>query len=151
MFHNFRIREEMRERPPRFLNAYLKDQNNVFSFLLIKLDIPNTNDPITKEAFKDPTYLMLFFGFFSCGFQLAFLTAHFPAFIAETSSPIIQGSLISIVCNSVASLGALSIALIGVKLPHKHINGLYKFFEWHWKCWKMYPKWHFTAYNTSPY
>ena len=67
-----------------------------------------------KDAFKDPTYLMLFLGFFSCGFQLAFITAHFPAFIAEASSPIIQGSLISIVCNSVASLGALSIALIGL-------------------------------------
>tara|TARA_Y100001970_G_scaffold292858_1_gene436194 strand:- start:1531 stop:2784 length:1254 start_codon:yes stop_codon:yes gene_type:complete len=65
-------------------------------------------------AIKDPSYLMLFFGFFSCGFQLAFITAHFPAFIAEASSPINQGSLISFVCNSVASLGALSIALIGL-------------------------------------
>ena len=45
---------------------------------------------------EDPTYIMLFLGFFSCGFQLAFITAHFPAFIAEASSPIIQGSLISI-------------------------------------------------------
>ena len=66
-----------------------------------------------KEAIKDPTYLMLFFGFFSCGFQLAFITAHFPAFIAESSSPIIQGSIISLVCSSVEGLGALSMALIG--------------------------------------
>ena len=66
------------------------------------------------EAIKDPTYIMLFLGFFSCGFQLAFITAHFPAFIAEASSPIIQGSLISFVCNSVESLGALSMALIGL-------------------------------------
>ena len=73
----------------------------------------NLSDAL-KDAFKDPTYTMLFLGFFSCGFQLAFITAHFPAFIAESSSPIIQGSLISIVCNSVASLGALSIALIGL-------------------------------------
>lgn len=73
----------------------------------------NLSDAL-KDAFKDPTYTMLFLGFFSCGFQLAFITAHFPAFIAEVSSPIIQGSLISIVCNSVASLGALSIALIGL-------------------------------------
>tara|TARA_B100001287_G_C22673418_1_gene526446 strand:- start:662 stop:1912 length:1251 start_codon:yes stop_codon:yes gene_type:complete len=67
-----------------------------------------------KDALKDPTYIMLFLGFFSCGFQLAFITAHFPAFIAEASSPIVQGSLISFVCNSVGSLGALSIALIGL-------------------------------------
>ncbi len=66
------------------------------------------------EAIKDPTYIMLFLGFFSCGFQLAFITAHFPAFIVETSSPIIKGTLISLVCNSVESLGALSIALIGL-------------------------------------
>tara|TARA_B100001029_G_scaffold156526_1_gene141990 strand:- start:11 stop:1264 length:1254 start_codon:yes stop_codon:yes gene_type:complete len=66
------------------------------------------------EAIKDPTYIMLFLGFFSCGFQLAFITAHFPAFIVETSSPIVKGTLISLVCNSVESLGALSIALIGL-------------------------------------
>ena len=73
----------------------------------------NLSDALIDAA-KDPTYIMLFLGFFSCGFQLAFITAHFPAFIAETSSPIIQGSLISFVCNSVTSLGALSIALIGL-------------------------------------
>ena len=79
-----------------------------------KKEIEENLSDTLKDAFKDPTYIMLFFGFFSCGFQLAFITAHFPAFIAESSSPIVQGSLISIVCNSVASLGALSIALIGL-------------------------------------
>ena len=69
---------------------------------------------ILIEASKDPTYIMLFLGFFSCGFQLAFITAHFPAFIAESSSPIIQGSIISFICSSVEGLGALSIALIGL-------------------------------------
>jgi MFS family permease len=79
-----------------------------------KKEIEENLSDALKGAFKDPTYIMLFLGFFSCGFQLAFITAHFPAFIAEASSPIIQGSLISFVCNSVASLGALSIALIGL-------------------------------------
>jgi len=69
---------------------------------------------VLLDAIKDPSYIMLFLGFFSCGFQLAFITAHFPAFIAEASSPIVQGSLISVVCNSVEALGALSIALIGL-------------------------------------
>ena len=79
-----------------------------------KKEVESNLSDALKDAFKDPTYTMLFLGFFSCGFQLAFITAHFPAFIAEASSPIIQGSLISIVCNSVASLGALSIAIIGL-------------------------------------
>ena len=79
-----------------------------------KNDVQENLSNALMEAVKDPTYIMLFLGFFSCGFQLAFITAHFPAFIAEASSPIVQGSLISFVCNSVASLGALSIALIGL-------------------------------------
>jgi len=81
---------------------------------ITKKEVEENLSDALKDAFKDPTYIMLFLGFFSCGFQLAFITAHFPAFIAEASSPIIQGSLISIFCNSVASLGALSIALIGL-------------------------------------
>ncbi len=82
-----------------------------------KIDKNKTEDNLSNainEAIKDPTYIMLFLGFFSCGFQLAFITAHFPAFIVESSSPIIQGSLISFVCNSVEALGALSMALIGL-------------------------------------
>lgn len=79
-----------------------------------KNDVQENLSDALMEAVKDPTYIMLFLGFFSCGFQLAFITAHFPAFIAEASSPIVQGSLISFVCNSVSSLGALSIALIGL-------------------------------------
>ena len=88
---------------------------------ILKSDSSNiskqNNEKMSKvliEASKDPTYIMLFLGFFSCGFQLAFITAHFPAFIAESSSPIIQGSIISFVCSSVEGLGALSIALIGL-------------------------------------
>jgi len=87
----------------------LKSENNVS----INEINENLSDVLIK-ALKDPTFSMIFLGFFSCGFQLAFITAHFPAFIAEASSPIQQSSLISLVCNSTASLGALSIAIIGV-------------------------------------
>ena len=83
---------------------------------VIKKETKESEEKLSKaliEAVNDPTYVMLFLGFFSCGFQLAFITAHFPAFIAEASSPIIQGSIISLVCNSVEGLGALSMALIG--------------------------------------
>ena len=86
----------------------LKTKKNVSS----NLKDEKLSDVLVK-AFKDPSFTMIFLGFFSCGFQLAFITAHFPAFIAESSSPIQQNSLISLVCNSTASLGALSIAIIG--------------------------------------
>ena len=82
-----------------------------------KTNIKKSEEKLSKalqEALKDSTYIMLFLGFFSCGFQLAFITAHFPAFIVEASSPIIQGSIISLLCSSVEGLGALSMALIGL-------------------------------------
>ena len=66
------------------------------------------------QAFKDPTYSMIFLGFFSCGFQLAFITAHFPAFVAEMCSSIPGNSVFrSLGINSTTALGAASIALIG--------------------------------------
>ncbi|GHC68986.1 MFS transporter [Limoniibacter endophyticus] len=36
-----------------------------------------------KEAFGHRSYILLFSGFFVCGFQVAFITAHFPAYIAD--------------------------------------------------------------------
>jgi len=67
------------------------------------------------DALKDPTFAMIFIGFFSCGFQLSFVTAHFPAFITEVCSAIPPGSLIrSLGVNSTSALGAFSLALIGL-------------------------------------
>jgi len=36
-----------------------------------------------KEAFAHRSYLLLTAGFFVCGFQVAFITAHFPAYISD--------------------------------------------------------------------
>ena len=65
-------------------------------------------------ALKDPSFAMIFLGFFSCGFQIAFITAHFPAYIAEMCSAIPQNSVLrSMGIASTSSLGAFSIAIIG--------------------------------------
>jgi MFS family permease len=69
---------------------------------------------VVKQAIKDPTFIMLFVGFFSCGYQLAFITAHFPALIIEMCSAISPTSLIqSLGVTTTSGLGALSIGLIG--------------------------------------
>jgi MFS family permease len=36
-----------------------------------------------REAFAHRSYLLLISGFFVCGFQVAFITAHFPAYISD--------------------------------------------------------------------
>lgn len=67
------------------------------------------------QAIRDRSYLFIFIGFFSCGYQLAFITAHFPAFITEACSSIEPGSLIaSMGITSASSLGAAAIALVGL-------------------------------------
>jgi nitrate/nitrite transporter NarK len=47
--------------------------------------------PIVARAVRDPSFVLFFLGFFSCGYQLGFLTAHFPAFVAEACSPVPAG------------------------------------------------------------
>lgn len=70
---------------------------------------------VLKKALRDPSFAFIFIGFFSCGYQLAFITAHFPAFIAEMCSAVSPGSIIqSLGITSTSTLGAVAIALIGV-------------------------------------
>ena len=70
---------------------------------------------VLARAFRDPSYLMIALGFFSCGYQLSFLTAHFPAFITERCGPIDpNGLLAGIGITSTATLGAIAISLIGL-------------------------------------
>lgn len=70
---------------------------------------------VLKRAFSDPSYIMIFLGFFSCGYQLGFLTAHFPAFVTEKCGPISVGSILSDVgITTTSALGAIAISLIGL-------------------------------------
>jgi len=68
-----------------------------------------------KRAFGDPSFTLIFVGFFSCGYQLAFITAHFPALVTEMCGPIVPGSALhSIGITSTSALGAIAISLIGL-------------------------------------
>ena len=70
---------------------------------------------ILKKAFKDPSYTLIFLGFFSCGYQLSFITAHFPAFVTEVCGPIEPGSMLhGMGVTTTSALGALAVALIGL-------------------------------------
>ena len=68
-----------------------------------------------NAAFRDPSYTLIFVGFFSCGYQLGFITAHFPAFVTEMCGPISPGSMLhGMGITTTSALGAAAIALIGV-------------------------------------
>ena len=78
-----------------------------------KKEVETSLSKVLSNAFKDPTFSMIFFGFFACGYQLAFLTAHFPAMVTEMCSAITPSSALHFIgISSTSSLGALAIGLI---------------------------------------
>jgi len=52
------------------------------------------------EAFRHKSYILLVLGFFTCGFQLAFVTIHFQRYVVESGLP--------------ASVGYWAFALVGI-------------------------------------
>jgi MFS family permease len=80
-----------------------------------KAELEESLGTVLTRAFKDPSFVMIFLGFFSCGYQLGFLTAHFPAFITEKCGPISPGGILAdIGITSTSALGAIAISLIGL-------------------------------------
>ena len=68
-----------------------------------------------RRAVRDPSFILIFLGFFSCGYQLAFITAHFPAFVTEVCGPIDPGGVLAALgITTTSALGAVSIAVIGM-------------------------------------
>ena len=80
-----------------------------------KQELEETMGQVLVKAIKDPSYTLIFLGFFSCGYQLAFITAHFPAFVTELCGPIDPGGMLSMIgITTTSALGAVSIAIIGM-------------------------------------
>lgn len=64
-------------------------------------DLPDqTMRAALGEAFRHKSYILLVLGFFTCGFQLAFVTVHFQRYIVEAGLP--------------ANVGYWAFALVGV-------------------------------------
>ena len=83
--------------------------------LATRAELEESLGTVLVRAFKDPSYTLIFLGFFSCGYQLAFITAHFPAFVTELCSPIDSSSLLAgLGITTTSALGAVSIAVIGI-------------------------------------
>lgn len=83
--------------------------------LASRAELEESLGTVLNRAFRDPSYILIFLGFFSCGYQLAFITAHFPAFITEACAAIDPtGMLASLGITTTKSLGALAISVIGL-------------------------------------
>jgi MFS family permease len=80
-----------------------------------KAELEESMGRIVGRAIRDPSFALIFIGFFSCGYQLGFITAHFPAFVTELCGPIVPGSMLhNIGITTTSALGAVAISLIGL-------------------------------------
>ncbi|TQS71349.1 MFS transporter [Rhodobacteraceae bacterium] len=78
-----------------------------------ELDEPMST--VLRRTFRDPSYALIFIGFFSCGYQLGFITAHFPALVTEMCGAIAPGSLLAgLGIETTSALGAVAISVIGL-------------------------------------
>ena len=78
-------------------------------------EIDQTIPQALKEALGHSSYLLLISGFFVCGFHVAFITAHFPAYIDDIGiDPVFAGYALALIglFNIAGSLGS---GIIGQK------------------------------------
>ena len=80
-----------------------------------RAELEESMGTVLTRAFRDPSFSLIFLGFFSCGYQLAFITAHFPAFVSELCGPIDPGGMLAgMGINTTSALGAVAISVIGL-------------------------------------
>ncbi|MFL5326832.1 MAG: MFS transporter [Microvirga sp.] len=71
------------------------------------------------EAFRHRSYVLLVLGFFTCGFQLAFITAHLPAFLKDAGLPASVGGWTIAVIGLANAVGSLSAGWLTTRMANR--------------------------------
>jgi MFS family permease len=73
------------------------------------------------EAFGHRSYVLLVLGFFTCGFQLAFITVHLPAYLVDRGIPAHVGGWVVAAIGLFNIIGSLSVGWLQTRLPKRYI------------------------------
>ncbi len=73
------------------------------------------------EAFGHRSYVLLVLGFFTCGFQLAFVTAHLPAYLVDRGMPAQTGGWVLAVIGLCNIIGSISVGWLSTYFPKRYI------------------------------
>ena len=88
-------------------------------------EIPSTQQQSFKqaltEAFGHRSYVLLVLGFFTCGFQLAFITVHLPAYLVDRGMPAQTGGWVIATIGLFNILGSISVGWLQNKVPKRFI------------------------------
>jgi MFS family permease len=75
----------------------------------------------TAEAFRHRSYVLLVLGFFTCGFQLAFITVHLPAYLVDRGLSTQVGGWTLAVIGLFNIIGSLGAGYLGGIMPMRYI------------------------------
>src|SRR6266576_340595 len=73
------------------------------------------------EAFGHRSYVLLVLGFFTCGFQLAFITVHLPAYLVDRGIPASTGGWVIAAIGLFNIIGSLSVGWVQNYMPKRYI------------------------------
>lgn len=73
------------------------------------------------EAFRHRSYVLLVLGFFTCGFQLAFITVHMPAYLKDTGMPAWVGGWTLAAIGLANAVGSLGSGWLTARMPKRHL------------------------------
>jgi MFS family permease len=76
------------------------------------------------EAFGHRSYVLLVLGFFTCGFQLAFITVHLPAYLSDRGVASQTGAWVVAAIGLFNIIGSLSVGWLQNKYPKRYILSL---------------------------
>lgn len=86
------------------------------------VELPGQSIPqALAEAFRHRSYVLLVLGFFTCGFQLAFITVHMPAYLKDTGMPAWVGGWTLAVIGLANAVGSLGSGWLMGRMPKRHL------------------------------
>lgn len=79
------------------------------------------------EAFGHRSYVLLVLGFFTCGFQLLFITVHLPAYVVDRGLSVDTGAWTIGVIGLFNIIGALLAGWLGDQMPKRYLLAIIYF------------------------
>jgi MFS family permease len=80
-----------------------------------------------SEAVGHRSYVLLVLGFFTCGFQLAFITVHLPAYLADRGVSSVTGGWVVAAIGLFNIIGSLSVGWLQNRFPKRYILSIIYF------------------------
>ena len=80
-----------------------------------------------SEAFGHRSYVLLVLGFFTCGFQLAFVTVHLPAYLIDRGLSVEVGGWTLAVIGLFNIVGSMSAGVLSGRMPKRYLLSIIYF------------------------